>query len=64
MWQMAIVLSVVAACGGDDAGPVSGTSIAPSMSVTRSISAAVTINSNQHRGRDRADQHAAPPAAS
>ena len=48
MWRMAIVLSMVAACGGDDAGSVSGTVNGTSIPVSDSVSAAVTINSNQH----------------
>jgi hypothetical protein len=49
MWRMAIVLSVLAACGGgDDAGSVSGTVHGNSISVGDSVSAAITINSNQH----------------
>jgi hypothetical protein len=48
MWRMAIVLSMVAACGGDDAGSVSGTVHGTSIPVADSVSAAVTINSNQH----------------
>lgn len=49
MWRMAIVLSVLAACGGgDDAGSVSGTVHGTSVPVADSVSAAVTINTNQH----------------
>jgi hypothetical protein len=48
MWRMAIVLSMLAACGGDDAGSVSGTVHGTSIPVADSVSAAVTINSNQH----------------
>lgn len=48
MWRMAIVLSMVAGCGGDDAGSVSGTVNGTSIPVSDSVSAAVTINSNQH----------------
>jgi hypothetical protein len=48
MWRMAIVLSMVAACGGDDAGSVSGTVHGTAISVGDSVSAAVTLNSNQH----------------
>ena len=49
MWRMAIVLSVLVACGGgNDAGSVSGTVHGTAISVGDSVSAAVTINSNQH----------------
>jgi hypothetical protein len=49
MWRMAIVLSVLAACGGgDDAGSVSGTVHGTAISVGDSVSAAVTVNTNQH----------------
>jgi hypothetical protein len=51
MWRMAIVLSVLAACGGgNDAGSVSGTVHGTAIPVGDSVSAAVTINSNQHAG--------------
>ena len=44
-----MVLSVLAACGGgDDAGSVSGTVHGTSVPVADSVSAAVTINTNQH----------------
>jgi hypothetical protein len=39
---------MLAACGGDDAGHISGTVHGTSISVGDSVSAAVTINSNQH----------------
>jgi len=46
---MVLALGVlVAACGGDDAGSVSGTVHGSSISVGDSISAAVMINNNQH----------------
>jgi len=48
MWRMAILLSVLVACGGDDAGSVSGTVHGTAISVDDSVSAAVTINTNQH----------------
>jgi hypothetical protein len=48
MWRMAIVLSMLAACGGDDAGSVSGTVHGNAISVADSVSAAITINRNQH----------------
>lgn len=48
MWRMAIVLSMVVACGGDDGGQVSGTVHGNAISVADSVSAAITLNSNQH----------------
>ena len=51
MWRMAIVLSVLGACGGgDNGGSVTGTVHGTAISVGDSISAAVMINSNQHAG--------------
>lgn len=48
MWKVGLALSVLAACGGNDAGSVSGKVHGTSISVDDSISAAVTINTNQH----------------
>ena len=48
MWRMAIVLSMLAACGGDDSGSVSGTVHGTAIPVSDSVSAAVMVNSNQH----------------
>ena len=48
MWRMAIVLSMLAACGGDDAGSVSGTVNGTAIPVGDSVSAAVMITNNQH----------------
>jgi hypothetical protein len=48
MRSILLVLSVVAACGGDDAGSVSGTVHGTGISVDDAISAAVMISSNQH----------------
>lgn len=45
---MAFVLSVLVACGGSDAGSVSGTVHGAAVPVGDSISAAVMINTNQH----------------
>jgi hypothetical protein len=45
---MAIVLSMLAACGGDDAGSVSGTVHGTAIPVGDAVSAAVTISANQH----------------
>ena len=43
-----MVLTVLAACGGDDAGAVSGTVHGTGISVGDSVSAAIAVNVNQH----------------
>lgn len=48
MRSILLVLSVVAACGGDDAGAVSGTVHGTGISVEDSISASVMLANNQH----------------
>lgn len=48
MCRIVLLLSVVAACGGNDAGGVSGTVHGTGISVSDSVSAAITVNTNQH----------------
>lgn len=48
MSRMALALGVLAACGGNDAGSVSGTVHGAAISIGDSISAAVMIGTNQH----------------
>ena len=48
MWKVGLALSVLAACGGDDAGSVSGKVHGTAIGVDDSVSAAITINNNQH----------------
>lgn len=48
MWKVGLALSVLAACGGNDAGSVSGTVHGTSISVDDSLSAAVMVSANEH----------------
>ena len=48
MSRMVLALGVLAACGGSDAGSVSGSVHGTAISVADSVSAAITINTNQH----------------
>src|SRR3569623_210888 len=48
MWKLGLALSVLVACGGNDAGSVSGTVKGAGISIIDSISASVMLNSNQH----------------
>lgn len=48
MRTILLVLSVAASCGGNDAGDVSGTVHGATISVGDSVSAAITVNTNQH----------------
>ncbi|MBV8758105.1 MAG: hypothetical protein JO257_12540 [Deltaproteobacteria bacterium] len=48
MSKVGFALVVLAACGGNDAGSVSGTVHGGTVSVSDSVSAAIMINTNQH----------------
>lgn len=48
MWKVGLALSLFTACGGNDAGGVSGTVHGTAISVSDSVSAAVALNNNQH----------------
>lgn len=48
MWKVGFALSVLAACGGNDAGGVSGMVHGTTIPVDDTVSAAITINNNQH----------------
>lgn len=48
MWKLGLALSVLVACGGSDAGSVSGTVHGTAISINDSISAAVMLQNNQH----------------
>ena len=48
MWKVGLALSALAACGGNDAGSVSGTVHGTAIPVDDSLSAAVMVSNNEH----------------